>query len=144
VELLAQFGLKAIVLAHMPDRGETVIEKFEHYASDVEFAIILLTPDDKNANLLPVTERFRARQNVIFEMGWFFAKRGRNKTLLLHKGQIELPSDVTGILYKKFNKTPFEVADAIRAALEEGGVRLRRTPKPVVRRTSGLRSNRRR
>lgn len=123
-ELITTWGLEAIVLSRLPDSGLTIIEKFERYARTCDFAIILLTPDDKNADELDASQKFRARQNVIFEMGWFFSFLRRDGTLLLYKDNIELPSDVTGILYKKFAHSPVEKASEIRRALQLGGVRV--------------------
>ena len=40
-----KLGLHPIILHEKPDRGKTIIEKFEHH-SDVGFAVVLLTPDD--------------------------------------------------------------------------------------------------
>ena len=74
-----------------PNQGLTIIEKIEQY-SDVGFAIVLLTPDDvgglkdKPEELQP-----RARQNVIFELGYFMAKLGKiydGKDNFLHSGHL--------------------------------------------------------
>jgi len=43
-------------------------------------------------------EKDRARQNVIFEMGYFIAKLGKQKVCAIIKGDIEIPSDYSGIL----------------------------------------------
>ena len=41
----------------------------------------------------------RARQNVVFELGYFMGKLGRERVCLLLKDQVELPSDIGGIVY---------------------------------------------
>lgn len=86
---------KAIVLADQPNGGKTIIEKFEYYADQSNIVFVLLTPDDKFDNTV------RARQNVIFELGYFLGKLGRKsgKIILLYKGNLELPSDISGITY---------------------------------------------
>lgn len=96
---LEKLGLKPIILHEQPNGGKTIIEKFEEY-SDVGFAIILMTPDD-NGHLAeePMSTKERARQNVIFEHGYFIGKLGRERVIALVKGDIELPSDINGILY---------------------------------------------
>jgi hypothetical protein len=43
---LERIELEAVILHEQPDQGLTIIEKFEAYASQVSFAVILLTPDD--------------------------------------------------------------------------------------------------
>ncbi|KAA3616728.1 MAG: hypothetical protein DWQ05_10700 [Calditrichaeota bacterium] len=102
-EKLARFlgalNLDPIILHEQANEGKTIIEKFETY-TEVAFAVVLLTPDDiggkvkKPDKVLP-----RARQNVIFELGFFIGKIGRNRVCALHKGNVELPSDYHGILY---------------------------------------------
>ncbi|MBS1525004.1 MAG: nucleotide-binding protein, partial [Bacteroidetes bacterium] len=42
---------------------------------------------------------YRARQNVILELGYFFGKLGRRKVCALCSSDIELPSDISGILH---------------------------------------------
>ncbi len=83
---------------------------------------MLLTPDDvggKNAKFL----KQRARQNVVFELGFFFAKLGRKKVCALHKEDVEIPSDIQGVIY-----TPMDKAGAWRVALarelKEAGIPL--------------------
>jgi len=52
----------------------TIIEKFERYASQCAFAVVLMTPDD-GVQVPDSTEaKWRARQNVIMELGWFMAR----------------------------------------------------------------------
>jgi predicted nucleotide-binding protein len=107
-----------VVLIDEDDRSLTIIEKFELYASDCAFAIALLTPDDKQAEDLIPQERFRARQNVIYELGWFCGRINRCNTVLIHKGKVEMPSDLSGVLYLKIKNSIFEVTDRLRICLE--------------------------
>ena len=58
----------------------------------------LLTPDDAGS-LQGEDINPRARQNVIFEMGFFAGRLGRGRVILLKRGEIEIPSDYTGVLY---------------------------------------------
>lgn len=96
---LEKLELEAIILHEQPSQGRTVIEKFEDYA-DVSLAVVLLTPDDMGAakddidNLRP-----RARQNVLFELGFFVGSLGRQRVCALHKGNVEIPSDFVGVLW---------------------------------------------
>jgi predicted nucleotide-binding protein len=95
-----QLGLEAIILREQPDQGRTIIEKFEHYAGQVGFAVVLLTPDDVAASPPSPISAARARQNVIFELGYFAGKLGRGRACLLRKGDVEIPSDLYGVIYK--------------------------------------------
>jgi len=100
-----KLGLETIVLQEQPNRGRTIIEKFEHHASETGFAVVLLTPDDIGALGVPdEPQSSRARQNVIFELGYFMGGLGRNHVALVHKGKVELPSDLAGIVYIPFDE----------------------------------------
>ena len=46
----------------------------------------------------------RSRQNVIFELGYFFSKLGRKNVVALIKDKVEKPSDMDGIVYVQFDK----------------------------------------
>ena len=96
---LEKLKLEAIVLREQPDQGRTIIEKFEDYASEVGFAVVLLTPDDLAGAAAMPSQTSRARQNVIFELGYFVGKLGRGRACLLRKGEVEIPSDLYGVIY---------------------------------------------
>ena len=106
-QFIRQIGLDPIVLHRQPDKGRTLIEKFEQH-SDVGYAFILLTPDDIayaiDQDTLPDSSRKkekRARPNVIFEFGYFVGKLGRERVCCLYKEGVILPSDLDGLVYKK-------------------------------------------
>ncbi len=94
---LETLGLDVVILQEQPDQGRTVIEKFEQCAQS-DFAVAIFTPDDvgglNDDDLQP-----RARQNVIFEFGYFIGKFGRHRVRALVKGHPEIPSDYSGVLY---------------------------------------------
>ena len=100
---LEKIGLEAIILHEQPDQGRTIIEKFEDYASEVAFAVVLLTPDDLAGAIDSSSPSTRARQNVIFELGYFVGKLGRGRACLLKKGKIEIPSDLYGVIYTEMD-----------------------------------------
>ncbi len=91
-------GLKPIILHEQADKGRTIIEKFEDHANQVGFAVVLLTGDDMGG-LRGGDQLARARQNVVFELGYFFGKLGRSRVAVLYEPGVELPSDVNGLLY---------------------------------------------
>ena len=49
----------------------------------------------------------RARQNVIFELGFFIGKLGRNRVLVLYQEEenFEMPSDYSGVLYTPYDSS---------------------------------------
>ena len=59
---------------------------------------MLLTGDD-TGGLNGGEHQARARQNVVFELGYFFGKLGRSRVAVLYEPGVELPSDVSGLLY---------------------------------------------
>jgi hypothetical protein len=91
-------GADPIILDEQRSGGNTVIEKFEQHSGQAAFAVVLLTPDDEGGVRGGPTKP-RARQKVIFELGYFFAKLGRGRVVALTKGGVELPSDIAGIVY---------------------------------------------
>lgn len=76
---ISQLKLEPIILHEQAEQGRTIIEKFEKNSSDVNFAIILLTADDEGKAMRETDFKSRARQNVVFEMGYFIGKLGREK-----------------------------------------------------------------
>lgn len=97
---VAKLGLEPLILHEQPNAGRTIIEKLEGHL-DVDFAIVLLTPDDvgglAGAGLADLQSR--ARQNVVLELGLFLGALGRKRVCALHKGDLELPSDFDGVVY---------------------------------------------
>jgi len=104
---LERIGIEAVILHEQATGGRTIVEKLEHYA-DVDFAVILLTPDDVGGVKTSSPDKLqpRARQNVVLELGFFVGKLGRRHVCALYKGSLELPSDYLGVGY---------------VALDEGG-----------------------
>lgn len=89
VKFLKNLGLEAIVLSKQPSFGKTVLEKLEDNI-DINYAIAILTLDESST---------RARQNVIFELGFFMGRLGRHNVCALVKGNVEIPSEFHGVLY---------------------------------------------
>lgn len=110
---LERAGFTPVVLHEQANQGKTIIEKFESHA-DVGFAVVLLTPDDVGASAATKeTQKPRARQNVILELGFFIGKLGRERVCALKVGDdLELPTDILGIVW-----TPFDLQGGWRVAL---------------------------
>jgi predicted nucleotide-binding protein len=96
---LTDLGKDPVVLVDLPSGGRTIIEKFEHYARSARYAIVLVTPDDVGGLRSAPDVRARARQNVLFELGYFIGKLGRGKVCLMSTDEIEWPSDLHGVVY---------------------------------------------
>lgn len=110
---LEKGGFEAIILHEQANSGKTIIEKIETY-TDVPFAVVLYTPCDfgraKESNV--ESERYRARQNVVFEHGYLIGSLGRNSVCALVKGDVETPGDISGVVY-----IPMDDAGAWKAGL---------------------------
>lgn len=97
--VLLELGLKPLILSEQANGGKTVIEKFEENSEQVNYAIILMTADDEGKAVKDNNYRLRARQNVILEMGYFMSRLKRSNVFLLLEDDIELPSDINGVVY---------------------------------------------
>ncbi len=105
-EFVDERGATAIVLRDQPSNGQTIIESFEAHAGRASYAIVLLTPCDwgrrgkrvihGKVNTWGGRTELRARQNVVFEFGYFVAKLGRSRVCVLRWPRVEPPSDIAG------------------------------------------------
>lgn len=116
------FNLEPVVLQDKPNNSiETIISKFERLASECSAAIVLFTPDDEAEG------NKRARQNVIFELGYFlgrFSDANDRKIIVLKKGNVEIPSDISGVMYLEYNKAVKESFYDLKKQLEHWGYNL--------------------
>jgi predicted nucleotide-binding protein len=94
---IEQVGLNPIILHEQASSSKTIIEKIESYGA-VGFAIVLYTPCDVGAKS-GEEQNPRARQNVVFEHGYFIGRLGRSKVAALVKGKLETPNDISGVVY---------------------------------------------
>ena len=105
-----------IILSELPSKGLTIMEKFEKHANNIDIAFAILTPDD----ILNEGGDGRARQNVIFELGYFLGAIGRKtgRVIVLKKGNVEIPSDLQGVVYIDITGGIDSAAERIRIELE--------------------------
>ncbi|MDP2744547.1 MAG: nucleotide-binding protein [Dehalococcoidia bacterium] len=101
---LEHLDLKPVILHEQSNLGKTIIEKLERDANSVGFAVVLLTPDDIGWSKEGVMY-LRARQNVIFELGYFIGVLGREKVCVLCIEGVEPPSDYSGVVYVPLDAT---------------------------------------
>jgi len=150
--MLTEFGLEPIVLHEQPSASRTLVEKLEKY-SDVGYAFVILTPDDglfsfkELRELIDKIEAMKvdkgqqdmllldsflksiskvARQNVILEFGYFIGSLGRDRVCCLHKGDVQRPSDMQGIVYISFKDSVNEARNMIIKELEEARYGIRK------------------
>jgi predicted nucleotide-binding protein len=104
---LQKAGLDVTILHEEANKGRTILEKFSEHAAEVGFAIVLLTADDegRTKDSLLAGLQARARQNVVFELGFFFGRLGRGRVCAVLESGVEIPSDLHGLVYVKHDST---------------------------------------
>lgn len=116
---LKQLDISHERLGERPPRGKTIIEALEE-KKGAAFVVVLMTSDDvgalktKDKQLQP-----RARQNVVFELG-FFTAVDRSRVCVLYDGDVEMPTDYAGVLYIKLDENDAWVR-TLAEALKEAG-----------------------
>lgn len=96
---IEKIGFEAIILHEQVSSGKTIIEKIEDF-SNVGFGIVLYTPCDVGfMKGYEQNKKTRARQNVVFEHGYLMAKLGRKNVCALVKENVEIPNDISGVVY---------------------------------------------
>jgi len=113
---LRSLEFKPIILDRRANKGTILIEKLEKNIDKVGYAFVLLTPDDVcSARRKTRKKEYRARQNVIFELGYLMGKLGRKNICCLYdkrdkRGErVTLPSDILGLVYKEITSTLKEI-----------------------------------
>ena len=126
---ISTLGLNPIILHEQPNAGKTIIEKFESNAKRITFAVILLSADDLAASVRELDGikneeikgklSFRARENVVFEMGYFAGKLNRSNVFFLLQEGVSKPGDLDGIVYTAYDSGGawrFELVKELKAA----------------------------
>jgi predicted nucleotide-binding protein len=123
--LLHRMELEPIILQNLPAGGDTIIEKLEHYLGEhgnVGFACVLLTPDDEGYKAgFEDKKQYRARQNVILELGMVLARLGRKRVAILIKESVERPSDIDGLIYIRYKERVDEIKFDLVKELKNAG-----------------------
>ncbi len=111
--MLRRWNVEPLILDQLPSEGKTIIEKLENYTDQANFCIVLATPDDEGHRRdHPEEKAFRARQNVVLELGMMLSKLGRDRVAILLRNQeeTERPSDIHGLIYIPFKDDIDEAA----------------------------------
>ena len=126
---LRRLGLEPYILMNTSGGGKTIIEALEgkigkDFSSD--FGIVLITPDDMGYSIKEGKEKEepRARQNVILETGMLLSSLTRERIAFVVKGNIEMPSDLQGIIHYGYNKHVDEIMPKLCKRFQEAGFRL--------------------
>jgi predicted nucleotide-binding protein len=125
--MLRRWDIEPLILDQLASEGMTLIEKLEHYQSVVTFAVILATPDDEGHRANQPSEKaFRARQNVVLELGMMLALLGRSKVAILIKSpdKMERPSDIQGLIYIPYKDHVSEIALPLAKEMNAQGLNI--------------------
>lgn len=114
--VVSRLNHEVVIIGEHPERqGLTIIEALEKLSQGCEFAVILLTGDDATQD-----GGRRARQNVIHEAGYFQGLLGRQKVVLIVENNVEIPSNLAGLFYLKFENNISEVLPDLQQMLSSG------------------------
>ena len=123
--VLRRMGLEPIILQNLSAAGDTIIEKLERYLGEhgnVGFACVLLTPDDEGHRAgIPAEKKYRARQNVVLELGMVLGRLGRRRVAIIYKESVEQPSDIAGLIYIPFRERVDEIRTQLFRELQTAG-----------------------
>jgi len=102
-----EMGLDPIIIQDETSTTlESILNKIERHADECHAAVVLLTPDDETS-----TGR-RPRQNVVMELGYFLGRWRKSdirRIVVIKKGELEVPSDISGVLYLQYLNEPEEL-----------------------------------
>lgn len=111
--IIEKQSIQPIILSEKANTGRTIIEKVEKY-SDVGCAICLFTADDMGIEKSDKADKSRARQNVVFEAGYFMGKLGREHIVIIAESCIEIPSDLEGVVYTNTKHWEVELLNELK------------------------------
>lgn len=123
--ILRRLKLDPYILQKNDGQSRTLIEALEQQIYDRSaFGIVLMTPDDYGYQKAHTDgeRQPRARQNVILEMGMVMASLGRERMVILKKGNLEMPSDVNGVIYLEFNDHVREITTKLAQRMKSAGI----------------------
>ena len=127
IELLHLWNIEPVLISDQPYEGRTIIEQLEKYIPQANYGIVLATPDDMGFRANHKEEiKYRARQNVILELGMLFSKFGRSRVAIIKKemSDFENPSDINGVLYIQYITSIFEIKAKLSKELNKHGYQI--------------------
>ncbi|MEM9937844.1 MAG: TIR domain-containing protein [Pseudomonadota bacterium] len=130
--------IRPVVLKRIGGPDQSLWQKFKRWSRETRYAIAILTPDDFgtavaefeaefNDQVVGVNSlQYRARQNVILELGYFYGYLDWDRVFVLFKPpstpfpRFEIPSDLAGIVYDTMDDSG-EWRHALGGHLTEAG-----------------------
>src|SRR5271165_3535384 len=111
-QYLQTLGVRSVILSKMGAGSQSLLLKFQALATQARFAVVLMSADDIGASRRQYenaerggnqTLRYRARENVILELGFFYGRLGWENVFVVQKPaehtwpDFERPSDLAGV-----------------------------------------------
>lgn len=103
---LLEAGIESVVWTDVFRVGETTVGTLDRVLDDFGVAVMVVTPDDavsRSGQKHPVVS-----DNLIYEIGLFHGRLGRNRTFVLATEDLRLPSDLAGVAYLRYNPDRLE------------------------------------
>lgn len=114
---VSELGVKPIVMKDIGGASMSLVQKFLEMGRAAKYAIVLLSADDYGAARYQFEEagvgeralRYRTRQNVVLELGFFYGYLGWENVFVLEKNppkvfpNFERPSDLDGIVFDRYD-----------------------------------------
>ena len=110
-QYLQTLGIRSVILSKVGGGSQSLLLKFQTLATQAQFAVVLMSADDMGASRHQYedesggeqTLRFRVRENVILELGFFYGRLGWENVFVVQKPaerpwpDFERPSDLAGV-----------------------------------------------
>jgi predicted nucleotide-binding protein len=125
--MLRRWDLEPLILDQLPSGGLTIIEKLENVRKEAVFAVVIATPDDEGHERGHEDKKlYRARQNVVLELGMLLAVLGRPKVAILLKSDLKMekPSDIQGLIYIPFKESVNEAKLTLAQEMHSQGIKI--------------------
>ncbi|MBT9520267.1 MAG: TIR domain-containing protein [Dechloromonas sp.] len=112
-DALTILGIRPVVLSELQGQAQSLLQKFFTTSKEARFALVILSSDDYGASreqyetkgVATKALQFRARQNVLLELGFFYGHLGWENVFVLEKKptknfpNFERPSDLAGAVF---------------------------------------------
>ncbi|HMT80669.1 MAG TPA: nucleotide-binding protein [Azonexus sp.] len=114
---LKSIGIEPVILSQQLGQAQSLLQKFLKISERANFAVVVLSADDYGASLIQYDApgvadralRFRARQNVLLELGFFYGRLGWENVFVLQRRppkvfpDFEHPSDLAGAVFDEID-----------------------------------------
>lgn len=100
-EALEQMGIQTAMWSDQFAVGEPFVGILDRVLDTCNATVMVLTPDDRV--MTRGATHAVARDNLVYELGLFHGRHGRNRTFVLATDDMKLPSDLAGVVYLRFD-----------------------------------------